>query len=358
MNYIVAAAQGLHCFFHKRDSVWHCKFSNGVWSEAEVLIQEMEDDFTVNLVDGEVVMIGRHRAGSLIKCKFDGSGVVSNILIQGDGNIGRYHAVCTKDGMNLIYNMPISQDGGHMLVSQFLGENGAWGAMKHIDNVNGSFILIPVTDKHFLVFYQNGGNHENRLGYREIYGNEVGGYNLLHSSTNRFADCSFLATMYDIHGLYVVRSVFGSALAYRRKLDGGFSPRFVVAEGQSIHNVLLYMLDERLCISFIKNNDLYSVDLNEEGDIWNFSPPKRHEKPHGVRITKAVFLTNDKESRFLTNELLVNADKPWEILMNSDYVIMPNSEKRNLQTAACSEEDYNSFFDSMENELKKLRLKS
>jgi hypothetical protein len=362
MNYILAMADGLYCFYHRDGGVWFREFGGGSWSDAQELIPKAREDFTVNLVGtDEALLIWRDDKGNLSRGKFRGGDVAAEVMVAGKGELGQYRAMPADGGMNLVYSMPFSKD-VHMLVSQFLGLNGAWGAVRRVDNISpmagGLFNLVPIAGKHFLAVYQNSG-FESRLGYREIYGGEVGKYNLIHSSIHKFGDCSVLATKYDLHVACVVRGVFGSRLIYKKRDAGGFSPGVVVSEGQDLSNVMLYMVDERLYLLFSRNFKLYCVSAQSgNGHSWSFIPLEERENERAAQMSKAVFLSNtSSKTGFLANELLVDEQKPWEIQGLSRHVLAPYTQnireqtKENTEDPEKPEENYDDFFNNMEKEM-------
>ena len=357
MKYIVKMRENLYCFFYKNGSIRSCGLKNGVWSDTKTLIDDVHGSFSANLVLGEVLFFYQDAKGSLFKGKFAEGDIVIEEIMTGNDIPNRYYAVPTKDSLSLIYGIPSLGDGGYALVTQFVGTNGAWGALRRVDSIYHTseepFKLVSVSDRHFLVFYQGGG-FENRLGYREIYDGEVGGFNLFHSGVNRFGDSSFLATKHELHGLYVVSSMFGARLMYRKKDANGFSPPIVVAEGQGIHNVLLYMVDEKLHLAFSRGGSLHQMAFEEKDGKQGFLPLDIQKEVKDDRIVKAKFLFDDSgNDRLLANELLVNEEKPWDIKIASNYVIShqkQRSDAKNLYAVALSEEDYNSFFDGMADE--------
>ena len=361
MNYIVAADR-LCCFYYKDGGIWFCEFKDGVWSETRELISKARKNFTVSLVNEKALLIWQDDKGNLNRGRFNGENIITEVLIKGSGGLGQYRAMPTEGGVNLIYNLPISGDDVNMLMTQFVGTNGAWGAAGRVDNISsmadGLFKLIPVAGEHFLAVYQNGG-FESRLGYREIYGGEVGRYNLIHSSIHKFAGYSFLATKYDLHCVCVVKGVFGSRLIYKKKGTDGLTPGIVVAEGQNLHNIMLCMVDEKLRILFVSNDKLYCMGARDDGYGWAFLPLEEHEKSLSGRLSKAVFLSTDKGSKgILANELLVHEEKPWEIKVFENQVFKPYLQAPQAQETQeirenppHTEEEYNKFFDDMENEL-------
>jgi len=361
MRYIIEANGRLYCFFYRDDAIWFCEFKGGVWSETEMLIKGVQGGFSISLIDNEILMFFQNDKKGLVKSKFVDGNVATEILIDSNEVLGRYCAVPCKDGMSLIYNLPLLGDGNYALVSQFLGANGAWGTLRRIDAMRPvaeeTFKLIPVADRHFLLFYQIGG-FENRLGYKEIYDGEIGKYNLLHSGVNNFGDSSFLATRHALHGAYVTRGMFGSRLMYKKRDTDGISPGIVVADGNAIHNVLLYIVDEKPHLSFMINNSLYRMALKEKDGAQSLLPLDKEDMPHDGHIVKATFLSDSiKEGQFLINELLVDEERPWNIKFLSDYILGSHkkgspatNEVKGLYTTAISEEEYNSFFAGTENE--------
>jgi len=358
MNYIVAAKDGLHCFYYKDGVVWFCQHDGNVWSQAYELISKVRANFTVNLVDDKrPFLIWQDDVGNLKKGRFGNGKVIDErTMIKSKDGLGQYRAIPADGGMNLVYSLPFAEGGIHMLMSQFVGENGAWGAVRRVDNiigmVGGLFRLIPVAGKHFLAVYQNGG-FESRIGYKEIFGDEIGGYNLLHSSIHSFGDCSFLATTHELHVACVVKGVFGSRLIYKKKGADGLSPGVVVAEGQGLHNIVLYVVNDKPHILFMRNDVLYNVGAEDDGYRWNFLPLDEREKSQNKQFSKAIFLTSGCNGQFLANELLVEVDKPWEIQEHSKYILA--ELKRSAQAQASeslenTEDDYNIFFDGMEND--------
>ena len=364
MNYIVAVSDGLYCFYYRDGGVWFCEFKNGAWSETQVLISGVRKDFTVNLIDEEIILIWQDDAGDLKKGRFSGDDITAHVLISGKGELGQYCAISAEGGLNLVYSLPFSGD-IHMLMSQLVGTNGAWGAVKRVDNISamsgfGSvslFRLVPVADRHYLAVYQNGG-FESRIGYKEIYGDEVGKYNLIHSSIHSFGDCSFLATKYDLHVACVVRGVFGARLIYKKKGADGFSPGVVVTEGQGLHNVMFYTANEKLHLLFMRNDNIYCVVAEDNGYRWSFLPLEEHTHAQPRQISKAIFLSNNRSKiGIMANELLVDKEKPWEIQSISRHVFEAYTQQKTkiqVQTknnTKNAEDDYNEFFNNMENEL-------
>ncbi|MCL2376682.1 MAG: hypothetical protein FWC76_04715 [Defluviitaleaceae bacterium] len=361
MRYIIETQGRLYCFFYRDNEIWFCEFKEGEWLEEEVLARKVHGGFSANLVEDEILMFYQDSKKGLVESRFKDGAIITETLVVNNETLGRYYAVPSKDGMNLVYNLPVLGDGGYALVSQFLGLNRSWGALRRVDTIHPMaeepFKLVPVADKHFLVFYQSGGL-ESKLGYREIYDGEVGRYNLLHSGSSSFGDSSFLATRHELHALYMVRGMFGSRLMYRKKGADGFSPGIVVAEGQNIHNVLLYIAKDAPHLSFMRGNDLFRMGLGEKGGSQNLLPLGKEENIHEGPIAKASFLSDNVDPAYLlANELLVNREKPWDIKFLQEYVLgrhkqglLAQSEAKNLYTTTLSEEDYNSFFNDIENE--------
>ena len=361
MRYIIEANGLLYCFFYRDEAIWFCEFEDDNWSSVEMLARGVHGGFSASLINGEILMFYQDNNNGLIRGKFEGRGIATDILIDGNEAHGRYCAVPSKNGMSLIYNLPLLGEGGYALVSQFLGANGSWGALRRVDAMqpmaDEPFRLVPVADKHLLVFYQSGGL-DNRLGYREIYDGEIGKYNSFHSGVNSFGDSSFLATKHELHGAYVTRGMFGSRLMYKKRDAGGFSPSIIATDGQAIYNVLLYMVDEKPHLCFMKGNHLYGMTLERKGGTQNPLPLNREELPHDGSVVKAIFLSDSiREGQFLTNELLVGEEKPWDIKFLSNYVLGCHkkdfpiaNETKNLYATAISEEEYHSFFAGIENE--------
>jgi len=357
MNYIVATDGGLYCYYHKDGGIWFCEFVGGVWSNIRELIPGAHRDFTVNLIDDDKpLLIWRDSDGGLKKGRFSGKDIDAKVLIAGKGEFGEYRAIPAEDGLNLVYTLPFSGD-MHMLMLQPVGANGAWGAVGRVDNISamadGLFRLVPIANKHFLAIYQSSG-FESKLGYKEIYGDNIGKYNLIHSSIHSFGDCSFLATKYDLHIACVVRGVFGSRLVYKKKGADGLSPGVVVAEGQGLHNIVLYMVDEKLYLLFMKNDTLYCVEAESDGYRWNFLPLEEHEKMQSGNLAKAVFLSSRSGRGFLANELLVHSERPWEISTLSRHLLVDYKQNIQAQVAEAPEKppkNHDDFFDNMEAEL-------
>jgi len=326
------------------------------------LISQAREGFTVNLINEDVVLIWHDGVGSLFSGVLGDDGISANELISGQKEFGQYFAMSDDDGVNLVYDMPVA-DGASMLMSQTLKRNGIWGAVKHIDNINilqhgqhkSLFNLVPIAKKHFLAVYFSGG-FESKLGYREIYGKEIGSYNLVHSSIHKFGDHSFLATIYDLHIAYVVRGVFGSRLIYKKKGKDGFSPGVVVAEGQGLHNVVVYMLDDKLHIMFMRGDELFCVNALGGGHSWSFLPLSEYDKSRNKQLSKAFYLSGDDDV-FLTNELLVDKENPWKIHGCSKYIYarcVNETKTQNSNDFAennINNKDYDNFFSDMEGEL-------
>jgi len=360
MNYIVAA-HGLFSFFHKDGKLFWCKYNGNSWSDAKILFDDVAENFNICLLGEEISIFTRDNRGSVNRSFFNEKNTVTHTLIRDTSNASSFAATPAEDGINLIYNLPIEGEALHMLMSQNIKSNGAWGPARRIDTITSSqnpFSLIPITDKHFLLFYQTTGGLENRLGYREIYGDELGRYNILHSTMNHFADMSFLATKYAFHGVCAIKGIFGTRLVYRNKGEDGFSRGIALTEGQNVGNIVIYMMDDKLHLMFELDGILYNGLPAEQANKWNFSAAQVQDiSPR--RLTKAAYISSHKKG-FLSSQLLVDALRPWEIYMLSSHILAPyTSHNHNIfpvlgdriLTAAETETDYNNFFDNMEDEL-------
>ena len=308
MGYVVTVDNRLYTFFYDNDRIFWRQFDDG-WSKSNPLSVDAAKDFSVSIAEGKVVVVSRDNKGILSKSTFDDD-IVTEVLLQDFGGTGQYHIAA--DGM--LHNLPVT---------------------------NPYFRLVPVTDKHFLVVYQS----RDGLGYREVYGRDVGGFNVIHNHPGQYADYSFFATKYAIYGAFVVRGLFGWRLIYKTKTDGGgFRETLVTETSKPLYNVLLYILDGMLRLVFASEDNLYETRLEDGG----FSPITKLNGIGGKNMVKAVFLTNNTDNRFLTNELLVDKISPWEIYLHKNFIV--GSFEKNLPAIKSVKNEDDGFFNNMESE--------
>jgi hypothetical protein len=238
---------------------------------------------------------------------FDKGAFVVRELVNGNMK-GQYYGAALEDDLFLVHNVPVNGEGSQILMSHRVTSKGLWQDSKHLGRFAPfgcfPFNIVPITGTHFLLIYRD---YCGDLGYREVFGSLVGEFNtLIPACEAGISDLAFLATKFGLHTAYKTEN----ALVYKELGAEGLSQAAPVVFGRDIHSPLLYMCENVLHLMFARHNDVFVCSFNENG----ISSPQRLKGVRTSALARAQFLQDDnsKES-FAANEILVNAQNPWEI---------------------------------------------
>ena len=184
-----------------------------------------------------------------------------------------------------------------------------------------------VTSDHYLQFFiEKLGNATNTriIGYKEFTRTEISRFITAYTYTGNYEllDQSFLIFNGEIHCLFLFKTMFSSRIIYRKKKDREFETPVVVWEGQKLSNCILFVIKERLYISFVYNKE--QIFICESKDMGTtFESPERHDEYLNINISKAKyvesahFATNSKERSidYFCSELYIDRENPQKILV-------------------------------------------
>ena len=367
MDCIAIIDSGLYAIYWQNDTIWRRKY-NGTWSNATKIIEDVLQDFSANLYQDSVEILCSDVSGLIKKVVFDGSNVtISENLNAQTLHNAQYWVTNYQNLSHMIYTIPALGHTGHVLVSQTQGDAEFSPAvrMDGISPICGGkdrfFKPIFVADGHHLIFYQlwqeerarpifGLGFSENKIAYREIFHGKIGRQNIFFNTHDQLVCCAFLATKHSIHGLFASRGMFGYRLVYKNIINEKMHET-VLAEGpQIIHNTAIYIVDGVLHLAFMQGDALYTATLEE----IHTPVVKLASRPEKL-IKKAKFLAIS--DAFLADEVLVHKSKPWEILLFDSNIFSMAKVKSSIKIQPCDTkeektEEYDDFFDNMEDELR------
>ena len=369
MNYISVLGGGLFAFYWGDGTIWRRVYNadKATWSQAKIFAEDVREDYTAALCGDKIIFMCITSGGGVSKVVFDGeTAAISEVV--GGAKDALYWVGGRDDDLNMVYTIPALGDAAHVLVSQAHTQAG-WGPVLHLDTVSvldgALFHPIPVADGHNLIFYhilEEGrgrpmfAQSENRLAYREVFGNKIGRQNIFHKSAGQNISVSFLATKHAMHGLFCQHNFFGFRLVYVNLSDKG-QKEVVVAEGpQAVHNTAMYIIDDVLHLNFMVGDVLYEAAATDSGGapFGEAVAVKSFDK----KISRVKFLA--PYDNFLASHLLVDRQRPWEIKFCDEHVkglLQPSSSPipavlSEKKLAAAEIDDYHDFFNNMADEFK------
>ena len=361
MRYIVSVNSGLYTFYSEPNGLfWSQYLGSETWSTAESFFEGRVEHFSVSLCKGRVLVV--YQTAILAKrVVFENGEFFENLLVEG-GLDGTYYGVAIDGGEDtfLVHNLPISREYSHILMSHKLGSDGSWSGSKNLGRIipftqKYAFDMIPVRNNHFLMFYQvQASGFGADLGFREVYGNKIGSFNIVEKNANINGMCnSFLASHSEIFITYMVKGILSPALYYVKKDEHGFSQKITIASGNNIHSPLIYLKNGKLNLLYMRGDDIFSTELAKN----NLSFVQHKEKASSY--TRCRFLhENNINSDFYANEILIDTSNPKKLrildgLASFDKLVKPSKIKSKSipktspqKLKAGNQEEYISFFNN------------
>jgi len=343
----VAVAGNLYSFYRNDGGLFWRQYRNDAWSDDVCIRKDGVVSFSVSICDGGGILILCQTSHQVEKILFD-KGVLTTSSLVGGGLAGSYYGVHLGDETFLVHNIPVTAEYSQILMSHRVSAQGLWSDSKHLGRIlpfeqdGQAFYAVPVKGQHFLVFYQaHKGGFNADLGYREVYGEKMGEFNIVQQSANVSGQYySFLATTQGIHMLYTARGMMNSSLIYRRKDINGLSSKITVSQGNNIHSPLLYIVDDELFLMFMRGDEVFVSSV--QGD--NIIPPTKVENTINITLCKFIQDSSTK-TNLNTNNLYVDTNRPWEIQFFTDiYNIIKKPSEKPLTLQIGNQQDYENLF--------------
>lgn len=318
MNYIVRtkANRLMNFYYTKQQEINYKVYENNKWTREKNFVTNVKDAYTITMSDtGALYLFCQSAEGDIYLCQSeDGEQWSKRVILQNrQGKIGRvlFNGIIEKDGMTLIYNVPSEQEDTDYLMMQKVNERGEWAEAVTIDRIvplaNTLYQVQPIIKGHHLIYYQTK-TPELKLGYREFTKTELGKLNVFLSTGYQIAGTSFLTTKASVHVLYIVRSLFGSQIIYRKKDSHNFSNPYVIWEGQRLTNCMLTIIKNKLYAAWSYNDELYYSVSDNFGN--SFSRPIKHITYEELVKANYISWESMEESKFIMHEIYVHKSNP------------------------------------------------
>jgi len=326
LNYIVSAQGGLYCFFGRDGGLFWCRhLGGGSWSAPSHFRDRGVVDFSVSLCEGRVLIICQ--SDSEVEHVFFDRGIFETTKLLKGGVQGSYFGLPLEDETFLTHNMPITGDYTQVLMSHRVDSARIWRDSRHLGRViplskKRCFEIVPIRDQHFLLFYQAQGNgFGGDLGYREVYGEEMGRFNVVHQNANINGGChSFLANTDGFHMVYMTKGLLVPSLNYIKRDKNGLSKRLTVAQGHNVHSPVLYFNEGQLNLLYMRGEDVFVCSFGD-GEKPVVTPPIKQEGTAASTLRVSKYLHENKSQKdFISNEIVVCTHKPWKIKIFNEFL--------------------------------------
>lgn len=280
-------------------------------------------------------------------------------ILKKDSNISNttfFYPLFFEKNISLIFNSNINgtQKNSFISVKTFLEEKH-WTECENIDvfsiGNNNIYEIQKLNEKDAILMYQKK-EAELQLGFKEIINGKISPFIQIHKTGFQIVDFSFLATEDEIHFVYIVKTLFSSQVLYKRKDKYGISAPVILYEGQKLRDCSLAIINNELyCMFICASNLLYCVSK----DFGNsFSPVSVYKKPFNQDIVKASFLTNDKKTGNILNEVYVDYKNPINIHfipeICPEYISLNIKENRYFNPGTNSKESRIEFISDLSNQ--------
>ncbi|MBR1735500.1 MAG: hypothetical protein IJ736_00590 [Firmicutes bacterium] len=323
-HYIIKKKSGVMSIFFENECIRCKKWGN----EEREIICGVSPYFTENIDDkGRLMMFCQNMQGDIILCT-ENNGQWKAVTILENSRSERqkmlFYCIAGAGNMSLIYNVPTD----NIIMRQNLGKNGVWEAPEKLDDIydgdNEIFKVQIIKGDHLLLFYRKK-SPELQAGYKEITKNKSGSFNMIYSTGYNISDSSYITDGENIHFLYIVKSMFFNQVIYRRKDGKGLSASLVLFEGQGVKDCIVQIIVGKLYCCFICSGRILYRVSNDNGN--SFEKTARYEKPVSSAVSKAEFICDEKNDKFICSEVYTNGKGSSEVYFINEYLYVSAEEQ-------------------------------
>ncbi|MCD8238718.1 MAG: hypothetical protein LUC92_05220 [Clostridiales bacterium] len=311
MTYIIKTKQAMICYYYQ-DGRLLKRIRNETGLSGEISVMSgVRPGFSLNLTDeGKVCIFCRDLRGNIIFLRDEKEGVKGKTILESMENIIKgnilFDAHFGKEGIDLIFNAPL-KDGFEGIYFQKLSKNKtAPVLLDEAKPLKGeAFRAVRAGGGLRLLFYYKafGVSRGSRLGYRELLGERAGGFNTVFETGLNFEEYSMLIRRERFYFAAVITSFFTSKLIFKTRGSEGFSDLKTAADMKGISSPLVFLFDRHPVIFFKCGGRAYIC-------LEDFKPQAFKGKIC-EDLKRGVFI--DKNGgRIKADEVLVNAEKPWD----------------------------------------------
>jgi len=311
MSYIGVMEDVIFAVYWHEGSIWRRVFDAGgaKWGRGAAVVSDAQRYFSATFCGGHVVLQHRGLDGEDMQTAFDAAG-------------------------NVMADVPLLPI--------------------YFNTAARANVPVFVAKDHYLLFYEAAGRlprrrfgGTNKYVYREVFKDKISDEKVFYEGQN-VGLAAFLADPGGIHGVFWEVGLFGRHIVY--KFRGQVDFEISAAHGaQVINNMALHIVDNKLKILYMAEDGLYEVRQDESG----FSAVSLVKQPFGP-AEQARFLGGG--TAFMASSVFVDKSKPWEILAGMEDIakLVKKPASKKIENAEKGrQEDYDDFFNNMEDEMKK-----
>ncbi|MDR0999331.1 MAG: hypothetical protein LBL96_00770 [Clostridiales bacterium] len=349
MHYIVSS-RTTQAFYHQKGRGIVRRVFDQFWREEQIVFPDAHDNYTIHVDQGVIYIFCQDDSGDITLVTISKDGEVSKrVMLKNSAGMLQdiiIYPIIQPDRITIIYNQPVEERGSRLL-KRHLSSDG-WSEPEQIDhNRGGLFDVQRLGREHLLLFYQTRVAEWN-LCCREIMPDKIGALKTIFSSNYYISDTSFLTTQDAIHALFIVKSMFGSQLIYRRNATGEFSAPIALNDAQRLENCLLYIARGVLYAAFMQAGNLFFCLSRDMGAT--FDKPKRYESKFCRQPEKAQYVGEHQmsEQTMYCRQIYVDKNHPW------DAQIIPDVYE-NFYVPAQQDDAWDDKMETLESEIAELR---
>jgi hypothetical protein len=329
--YFARLGGALRCFFHTVEGgvSWREYLPvTGKWGKPESLLEDALPRFTVSAAPKgglAVVCRGDTGAARMFALAADGSVFESRVEgLSGAAWESRIWPVFGRGGPRMLYNAAANDERRYGILAAAPGGGEPERLGRAAITRVGVFKTVYVSPGHVAAFYSERTGGEYALGYQEATAGKTAAYRVFCQSASPPADFSALIAGDVIYILYVIVSMFGAQLIFRKRTEQGFGKSVVVAEGGRIDGVTMFRKGGRITAAYYLNGVFFTRRSDDGGE--SFGRQRSSDAPSPGTPEKAVYVPDGSED-FDCREIYADPLNPCAVRPMFEGFFPPKREK-------------------------------
>ncbi len=307
-SFFVRRKNSLHCYYTNNNILYNRVYKNGRWNKDKVLQTGVKNLFNIDVKGKYIYIFIMTIKNSLLFLhsedydEYKSTVVFNNSEALGMSNNPYFYCVYDNSIFSIIYAYNI--DRNKYNIAKITYEDDSWSELELIDtavsNNKTPFYIERNEDKYIIVYNsQNGCNHIN---YREFDNGQFSDKVVIHSTNSTITNTSFISYGDSTYITFLSKNLFGTSIFFGEVCDGVVNNVSKIAESQKVRDLIIFIQNNTLYITFNNGNDSYYTYANNMEYIEFVKPIKLINSKKAYQSKKACIVNDEQYNQIFVDE--------------------------------------------------------
>lgn len=294
--------------FNPNKGLLYQKFIDNQWSDYNVLIDNIDANFSINLLpDDSINILYKDSLNNIFLYKYiNEKWILTELIDSTNGNFSSiyFQSINIENTIFLFFNIYNDKSKLSTIFYEVLNEENELSNPTMIDIIKHNYVppfKISCNEEKIYILYQKSENlHE--LGYKVFNKDDASWskFNNLDKSANSFIDYSAIIFNNKLHAFYIKKENSINKLIY---IQEKILNSVTLFSDKNLNSVLANNLNEKIYYSYLTNDAIYISNSLE--NVSSFSENYYKEKISFNDLIEISYISSYEDKKILTNNLYI-----------------------------------------------------